>query len=190
MPFCLYMVKWHTNPLTLVFLSMTSRSNTARNDMPETGQPAPYFSLPDQNGAIHTLACFRGKWLVLYFYPKDDTPGCTKQACTFRDDIHELTALGAEVIGVSTDNTSSHADFSKKYQLPFLLLADTKGETARRYNSLVNIVIAKFAKRNTFLIDPTGKIARIYLSASPGRNAREVIEDIKKLSSHRHAENA
>lgn len=165
-------------------------SNAARSGMPETGQSAPDFSLPDQNGVIHTLACFHGKWLVLYFYPKDDTPGCTKQACTFRDDIHELTALGAEVIGISTDNTSSHADFSKKYHLPFPLLADTKAEIACRYNSLVNIAIAKFAKRNTFLIDPTGKIARIYLSASPGKNAGEVIEDLKKLSSLSPAANS
>lgn len=169
-------------PLTLVYFFMAFWSNPARGGMPETGQPAPDFSLSDQNGAVHTLASFRGKWLVLYFYPKDDTPGCTKQACTFRDDIHKLNALGAQVVGISTDSAGSHADFSMKYQLPFTLLADTKGETAARYDSLINLGIAKFARRNTFLIDPAGRIARMYLSADAGRNAAEVIEDLKKLS--------
>lgn len=145
------------------------------------GQPAPDFKLADQHGNIHTLADFQGKWLALYFYPKDDTPGCTKQACTFRDALHQLADLGAEVVGVSVDNTSSHADFSKKYHLQFPLLADNEAEVAARYHSLINLGIIKFAKRNTFLIDPQGKIARIYLSASAGRNSNEVMEDLKYL---------
>lgn len=147
----------------------------------EAGQSAPDFKLADQHGKIHTLADFHGKWLALYFYPKDDTPGCTKQACTFRDGLQDLADLGAEVIGVSVDDTSSHADFAKKYHLQFPLLADTAAETTARYHSLINLGIVKFARRNTFLIDPQGKIARIYLSASAARNSAEVIKDLKHL---------
>jgi len=147
----------------------------------EAGQSAPDFRLADQHGKIHTLADFHGKWLALYFYPKDDTPGCTKQACTFRDGLQDLADLGAEVIGVSVDDTSSHADFAKKYHLQFPLLADTAAETTARYHSLINLGIVKFARRNTFLIDPQGKIARIYLSASAARNSAEVIKDLKHL---------
>ena len=160
---------------------MFSSSQVTRADTPEIGQPAPNFSLPDQNGKIHTLDNFRGKWLALYFYPKDDTPGCTEQACKFRDDLHKLEVLGANVVGISVDNTASHAKFARKYNLPFPLLADNKAETAAQYNSLLNLGLVKFAKRNTFLIDPNGKIAKIYLSASTSRNSIEVIEDLKKL---------
>lgn len=145
----------------------------------KVGQPAPDFKLPDQNRKIHTLADFRGKWLALYFYVKDDTPGCTEQACKFRDDIHELSDLGAQVVGVSVDDTASHANFAKKYSLPFPLLADSKGETASRYGSLREG--GALAKRNTFLIDPQGRIAKIYLSASTSQNSADVIADLKRL---------
>lgn len=166
---------------TLIGAIMFSWSHIARADAPKVGQPAPDFKLPDQNGKVHTLEDFRGKWLALYFYPKDDTPGCTEQACKFRDDLHKLTALDANVVGVSVDDTTSHANFAKKYNLPFPLLADNNAETTAQYGSLLNLGIVKFAKRNTFLIDPKGKIAKIYLSASASRNSIEVIEDLKKL---------
>jgi len=174
-------MKWLAIAATLTGVIMFFSSQTARADAPEIGQPAPNFSLPDQNGKIHTLDNFRGKWLVLYFYPKDDTPGCTEQACKFRDDLHKLESLGANVVGISVDNTTSHAKFAKKYNLPFPLLADNKAETAAQYNSLLNLGLVKFAKRNTFLIDQNGKIAKIYLSASASRNSIEVIEDLIKL---------
>ncbi len=147
----------------------------------EVGQSAPDFKLTDQHGKMHSLSDFHGKWLALYFYPKDDTPGCTKQACTFRDGLQELADLGAEVIGISVDDTNSHADFAKKYHLQFPLLADTAAEIAARYHSLINLGIIKFARRNTFLIDPQGKIARVYLSASAAQNSKEVIKDLKQL---------
>lgn len=147
----------------------------------EVGQSAPDFKLADQHGKMHSLSDFHGKWLALYFYPKDDTPGCTKQACTFRDGLQELADLGAEVIGISVDDTNSHADFAKKYHLQFPLLADTAAEIAARYHSLINLGIVRFARRNTFLIDPQGKIARIYLSASAAQNSKEVIKDLKQL---------
>jgi len=172
-------MKWLAIAATLTGVIMFFSSQSARADAPEIGQPAPNFSLPDQNGKIHTLDNFRGKWLALYFYPKDDTPGCTEQACKFRDDLHKLESLGANVVGISVDNTTSHAKFAKKYNLPFPLLADNKAETAAQYNSLLNLGLVKFAKRNTFLIDQNGKIAKIYLSASASRNSIEVIEDLK-----------
>ncbi|MGH8710647.1 MAG: peroxiredoxin [Burkholderiales bacterium] len=150
---------------------------------PKAGETAPDFSLPDQNGTVRSLRDFGGKWLVLYFYPKDDTPGCTQQACTFRDDIHQLTAMGAEVVGVSVDNTASHAEFARKYHLPFPLLADQNGEVAERYGSILNLGVIKFAKRNTFLINPQGKIAKVYLKADTSRNSKEVIEDLNLLTS-------
>jgi peroxiredoxin Q/BCP len=176
-------MKWLTIASTLTGVIMIFSSQVARADAPEVGQPAPNFKLSDQNGKIHTLDDFRGKWLALYFYPKDDTPGCTEQACKFRDDLHKLTALGANVVGISVDNTTSHANFARKYNLPFPLLADNKAEIAAQYNSLLNLGLVKFAKRNTFLIDPNGKIVKIYLSASTSRNSIEVIEDLKKLQS-------
>ncbi len=157
-------------------------AHTVHAEAPEplkVGQPAPDFKLPDQNGNIRTLADFRGQWLALYFYVKDDTPGCTEQACKFRDDIHELSDLGAQVVGVSVDDSTSHANFAKKYSLPFPLLADSKGETATRYGSLREG--GALAKRNTFLIDPQGRIAKIYLSASTSRNSADVIADLKRL---------
>ncbi len=174
-------MKWLVIVAILIGVVMLFSNHVARADVPKVGQLAPNFKLPDQNGKIHTLEDFRGKWLALYFYPKDDTPGCTEQACKFRDDLHKLEALGANVVGISVDNVASHANFAKKYNLPFPLLVDNKAKTATQYDSLLNLGIIKFAKRNTFLIDPEGKIAKIYLSASASRNSIEVIEDLKKL---------
>ena len=174
-------MKLLTKLATLTVVVLFSWSQSASADTPKVGQQAPDFRLLDQNGKTHTLADFRGKWLVLYFYPKNDTPGCTEQACKFRDDLHKLTALDAQVVGVSVDDSASHAEFAKKYNLPFPLLADNKAETAARYDSLTNLGIIKFAKRNTFLIDPQGRIAKVYLSANTSRNSIEVIEDLKKL---------
>lgn len=102
------------------------------------GGGRPGFELPDQNGVKHDLKEYAGKWLVLYFYPGDDTPGCTQEACSFRDDLHKLTALGAQVVGISVDDSDSHAEFAKKYHLPFPLLADKSTEVAARYGALMN----------------------------------------------------
>ena len=148
---------------------------------PKAGDAAPGFSLQDQDGATRTLGQFRGKWLALYFYPKDDTPGCTKQACKFRDDWRTLDEMGAAVVGVSVDDVRSHGEFAKRYDLAFRLLADTTGGVARRYGSLYNLGVFRFAKRNTFLIDPQGKIARVYAPASASKNSQEVIRDLQQL---------
>ncbi len=147
----------------------------------QPGQSAPDFSLKDQYGKIHTLDGFKGKWLALYFYPRDDTPGCTLQACAFRDDLDRIKALGAEVIGVSVDTVESHSGFAGKFGLSFPLLADHTTETAARYHSLINLGIVKFARRNTFLIDPAGKIAKVYLSASVRHNSGEIVDDLEQL---------
>ncbi len=150
-------------------------------EVPKAGQPAPDFSLPDQEGRLHKLSDYSGKWLVLYFYPKDDTPGCTQEACAFRDDLHQLTALGALVVGVSADDSSSHAEFAKKYNLPFPLLADKGAEVAARYGAQSNFGLFKLAKRYTFLISPQGKISKVYEKVETSRHSGEIIVDLKGL---------
>ena len=145
------------------------------------GQPAPAFSLKTIGGESVSLSDFLGKRVVLYFYPKDDTPGCTQEACRFRDDLPALRKLDAEVLGVSVDNPESHARFSSKYGLPFPLLADTDGKVARQYGALWSLAFIRFAKRHTFIIDPQGKIAKIYRQVRPEIHSQEVIEDLKAL---------
>ena len=177
------MIKWLLVAFLIgVALLLWRIAGFAKRNLPKAGAQAPGFSLPDQNGKIRADADFRGKWLVLYFYPKDDTPGCTEQAARFRDAMREFEALGAAVCGVSVDDSASHASFARKYNLPFALLADRKGEVAARFGSLLNLGVVKFAKRNTFLIDPHGKVVKVYLGVNPALNTREVIADLKKLA--------
>ncbi len=145
------------------------------------GNPAPDFSLVDQNGEARTLANYRQRWVVLYFYPKDDTPGCTTEACKFRDNYAAVQRLGADILGVSIDNRDSHAAFSKKYSLPFPLLADADGAVAKQYGALWGVWPLKFARRHTFLIDPQGRIARVYREVDPKTHSLEVIADLKAL---------
>jgi peroxiredoxin Q/BCP len=151
-------------------------------DVPKAGSPAPDFNLPDAQSKNHRLADYAGKWLVLYFYPKDDTPGCTKEACSFRDDLFKLEQLGAKVVGVSVDDTESHAQFARKYSLPFPLLSDKNGKVADSYGALMNLGVIKKAKRYTFLIDPQGKIAKVYLSVDTSRHSQEIIDDLEQLT--------
>jgi peroxiredoxin Q/BCP len=151
-------------------------------ELPKVGEAAPDFELPDQNGAMHRLKEYAGKWLVLYFYPKDDTPGCTQEACAFRDDMHKLTALGAQVVGISVDDSASHAAFAQKYHLPFPLLADKTTVVAARYGALTDLGVFRFAKRYTFLIDPQGRVARVYVKVETSKHSQEIIEDLKQLT--------
>ena len=148
-------------------------------ETPRAGQAAPEFKLPDQNGKLHQLKDYTGTWLVLYFYPKDDTPGCTQEACAFRDDLVQLTALGAKVVGVSLDDSSSHAAFAQKYHLPFPLLAGKDTDVATRYGVLLNLGIYKVAKRYTFLINPRGIINKVYDSVETSRHSKEIIDDLR-----------
>ena len=175
------MVKWLLIAFVIgVALLLWRLTAFANRNLPKAGGVAPDFSLPDQNGAMRTSGEFRGKWLVLYFYPRDDTPGCTEQAVRYRDAMRELEAAGGAVCGVSVDDSDSHAAFSRKFNLPFALLADRKGETAARYGSLRDFGLLKFAKRNTFLIDPAGKVAKVYLGVNPARNTIDVVNDLKQ----------
>ena len=165
-----------------VFL-MCAVPAAAAESLPTPGSEAPDFALMDQNGREVTLASLRGRWIVLYFYPKNDTPGCTEEACNFRDDIAQLMALGATVLGVSIAETSSNAEFAKKYHLPFSLLADRDGAVAKRYGAYADWMIARFAKRYTFLIDPQGKIAKTYLKVDTSKHSAEIIADLKQAQS-------
>ena len=167
--------------LAVALLLWRANAGSARN-LPAAGALAPPFTLPDQNGTPRALDEFRGKWLVMYFYPRDDTPGCAEQAMRFRNAMRELEALDAAVCGVSVDSSESHAAFARKYNLPFPLLADRSGEVARNYGSLRNFGVIKFARRNTFLVDPDGKIAKVYLGVNAGRNAEEVGRDLKSIT--------
>jgi len=150
----------------------------------EVGAPAPSFALSDQNGERRALEDYRGKWVVLYFYPKDDTPGCTTQACTFRDDIFRFHAIDAQVIGISIDDVGSHRSFAEKYSLPFPLLADTDKKVAAAYDVLG--LGGLYAKRETFLIDPQGKLVKHYPGVKPAENSAQVLADIRALKRAPH----
>ena len=154
------------------------RAYSAVPNTPKSGSKAPDFNLPDEQGDMVSLADLHGSWVVLYFYPKDDTPGCTKEACNFRDDLHKLTQLNAKVVGVSIDDGKSHADFAKKYSLPFPLLADTDGLVASKYGALTNLGVTKLAKRYTFLISPDGLVQKSYLNVDTSKHSQQIIEDL------------
>ena len=146
------------------------------------GSDAPSFNLQDQNGEWHTLEEYKGQWLAIYFYPKDDTPGCTTEACNFRDNIYAFRAIDAAVVGVSVDDVESHKKFADKYKLPFTLLADVNSETAKAYGVLRDYKLLKLASRQSFLVDPDGKIAKHYADVDPDTHTDEVLADIKTLS--------
>ena len=154
--------------------------------IPSIQQPAPEFVLPDQNGQPRALADFLGQWVVLYFYPKDDTPGCTKEACSFRDGFARFKRAGIIVLGVSADSVKKHAKFVEKYELPFLLLADESKVVVEQYGVWAK---KKFMGREymgilrtTFLIDPEGKIAMIYENVKPEEHAEEVLAEVMRLT--------
>ncbi|HEX6929085.1 MAG TPA: peroxiredoxin [Gammaproteobacteria bacterium] len=151
------------------------------SESPDVGSAAPGFRLQDQNGDWQALDDYRGQWVVLYFYPKDDTPGCTTEACSFRDDIYRYKAMGAAVLGVSLDDVASHRDFAEKYELPFPLLADVDHAVSKTYGVLTTLGPMKFAKRETFLIDPEGRIAKHYTDVEPEQHAKLVLTDLENL---------
>ena len=151
----------------------------------QANQPAPEFALADETGTVRKLTDFRGKAVVLYFYPKDDTPGCTVEACNFRDDYHVYAENGVVILGVSPDNSKSHAKFKEKYKLPFSLLADEghavcdlygvwgpKKFMGREYEGVL---------RTTFLIDAQGTIARVFANVRPAEHSAEVLEALRSL---------
>lgn len=150
--------------------------------MKQAPYDAPDFTLNDSDGRPHSLKEYRGKWTVLYFYPKDDTPGCTVEACSLRDARDELTALGAEVIGVSKDDPSSHEKFKAKYSLNFTLLSDPAGEVIKAYGAWGK---GRFGRegimRKTFIIDPSGIVQKVYGRVVPLGHGRQIIDDLQKL---------
>ena len=147
----------------------------------QLGQSAPNFTLIDQHNAQHTLGDYQGQWVVLYFYPKDDTPGCTTEACSFRDAINHIVAKRAIVFGISLDDVESHQQFSKKNKLPFSILSDPGGKVAKQYDSLADYWIVKFAKRNSFIVNPAGNIVKIYKGVDPQTHVQEVLKDLSAL---------
>lgn len=144
--------------------------------MLSVGDEAPDFELPDQSGEPTRLSDYRGQRVVLYFYPKADTPGCTKEACSFRDVYGEFETQGLVVLGVSTDPVEELQAFAEKYRLPFRLLADTEGKVARAYDSLGSGQTT--AERNTYVVDEEGHIAAVYESVSPEAHADEILRDV------------
>ena len=147
----------------------------------QAGDPAPDFELRDQNGQMHSIEDYRGDWVALYFYPKDDTPGCTTEACEFRDNIFAFKSADCQILGVSLDDEESHKEFSEKYDLPFPLLADTEGTTADAYGVKTRMLGMTVAKRQTFLIDPEGNIAKHYAKVDPDSHSQEVLADLEAL---------
>lgn len=148
---------------------------------PQVGETAPTFRLQDQNAHWRSPADYRGHWLVLYFYPKDFTPGCTTEVCTFRDDIARLRQAGADVVGVSLDDVKSHAEFAEKYHVPFPLLSDAERTVATAYGVLTSRMGMHYARRTTFLIDPQGHIAKVYTDVDPEKNSAQVLADLATL---------
>lgn len=153
--------------------------------MPKEGDKAPDFELPDQNGDMHSLSSYRRKWVLLYFYPKDDTPGCTIEACTIRDQFENFSDIDAVVLGVSTDSVESHRKFAKAYSLPFTLLADENKEVVNLYGVFGE---KKFMGRTymgttraSFLIDPSGTIVKVYPKVKPEIHAKEVLADLESF---------
>jgi peroxiredoxin Q/BCP len=149
------------------------------------GDNAPAFTLPDQNGDMHSLSDYAGAWLLIYFYPKDDTAGCTKEACMIRDDFPNFEKLDLAVVGVSADSVKSHKKFAEKYHLPFTLLSDEEKEMINAYGVWGK---KKFMGReydgifrSSFLIDPSGVIKKIYEKVKPGEHAEEVLRDMALL---------
>jgi peroxiredoxin Q/BCP len=153
----------------------------SRSAAPSEGSNAPEFTLPSQEGSSVSLKDYRGKWVVLYFYPKDQTAGCSREAHDFQVDQPKYSERNAVVLGVSLDSVDSHKKFCAKEGLNFKLLADTEHKVTDSYGSLTNFGVVKFAARHTFLIDPSGKIAKTYTSVNPFKHSVEVLADLDQL---------
>lgn len=166
----------------IAIISLLTMSNGGvADDQPSVGSMAPEFELSDQDGELHSLEDYRNQWVVLYFYPKDETPGCTTEACEFRDNIFAYRELNAQILGVSLDDEASHKAFAENHGLPFPLLADTEGTTSSAYGVKTRMFGMSVAKRQTFLIDPEGKIAKHYEKVDPSAHSKQVLTDLKDL---------
>ncbi len=168
--------------ITVAFLA--SRVVSAKS-APATGFPAPDFSLKSQDQTQVSLKDYRGKWVVLYFYPKDFTSGCTLEAHNFQRDQAEYARRNAVILGVSLDSAESHKNFCAKEGLNFKLLADTSHQVSKQYGSLMNFGIIQISSRHTFLIDPQGNIAHAFTSVNPSRHSSEMLAAIDDLEKTR-----
>lgn len=152
------------------------------------GETAPIFTLPDQHGTLHRLSDYHGEWVLLYFYPKDGTSGCTEEACAMRDIHPNFTRLNSVIFGISADSTESHSAFAKKHRLPFTLLSDIDKSVLKDYGvwQKKNVMGKSYwgTVRTSFLINPQGRIEKIYSKVRPAEHAGEVLADIKRLQTH------
>lgn len=160
----------------------TAHASEQASTAPHVGQPAPDFTLSDQSGTAHHLAAYRGQWVLVYFYPKDDTPGCTKEACGLRDRFAEFKQLKAVVLGVSADSVESHKRFADKFHLPFPLLADDQKQVVQAYGvwgqrQFMGKTYMGIA-RTSFLINPAGKIVKIYPKVKPEEHTDDILRDL------------
>lgn len=166
----------------LAALSLAVRPTlSAAETMPQVGQTAPEFTLPSQDGSNVSLKDFRGKYVVLYFYPKDKTSGCTIEAHNFQRDLPKYDQANAVIVGVSVDDTKSHQEFCAEQSLTFKLLADTDKKVVEQYGSMREMMGMKMAARNTFLVDPEGKIVKEWTGVKPQTHSEEVLEALNSL---------
>ena len=142
---------------------------------------APNFKLSSTSGKIVELSKVKSKFIIIYFYPKDNTPGCTKEACLLRDDYSKIKSLNANIIGINSNSTASHKNFQAKHKLPFSLLSDPEGFTSEKYDALFQLFFIKFSKRRSFVIDPQGIVKKIYTSVNPSIHAKEITNDLQLL---------
>src|ERR1700756_5780997 len=161
--------------------TFVSMATAQTQQQPEVGKPAPDFSLTTGDGSQVNLKDYRGKWVVLYFYPKDFTSGCTMEAHNFQRDLTKYEGSGAVILGVSVDTAQSHKEFCSKEGLNFKLLADPDGKVSAQYGSTMDYKGTTMAARNTFLINPEGKIAKVYTSVKPAEHSEQVLKDLSDL---------
>ena len=167
---------------TVIGLTTLGCVNAAETqNQPETGKPAPDFSLTTSDGSQVSLKDFKGKWVVLYFYPKDFTSGCTMEAHNFQRDLAKYNEADAVILGVSVDTAQSHKDFCAKEGLNFKLLADPDAKVSTEYGSVMDYKGSKLAARNTFIINPKGEIARVYTGVKPAEHSEQVLKDLAEL---------
>jgi peroxiredoxin Q/BCP len=159
------------------------RAMHAGDKAPAVGTQAPDFTLNSQEGKPVSLHDFKGKWVVLYFYPKDFTSGCTVEAHNFQRDLAQYEAKNAAIVGVSMQDENSHQQFCTKEGLSFKLLADTKSDVSGQYDSVMNMGVAKLSARHTFLIDPQGKVEKVWLDVKPANHSEEVLAALTQLQS-------
>jgi len=167
--------------VSLATLGMMQGADAPTQNQPATGNAAPDFSLPTSDGSQISLKDFRGKWVVLYFYPKDMTSGCTIEAQNFQRDLAQYDKTGAVILGVSVDSADSHKEFCAKEGLKFKLLADPGGKVSAQYGSTMEYKGTTMAARNTFLINPEGKIAKVYTGVKPAEHSEQVLKDLADL---------